>query len=319
MLCVVTGGAGFIGSHTVDALVRCGRKVRVLDSLATGDLGNLEDVKGQIELVEADVRDRHAVSRAFRDAEVVFHLAAVTSIPRSVEDPALFHDVNTMGTLNVLLAAREQNVRRVIYASTSSVYGDSRQVRKRENMPPSPASPYGATKLAGEMYCRTFTTTYGLETISLRYMTVFGPRQKASSGYGSAIPTFVAQMLRGETPAIFGDGTQSRDFIHVSNAVHANLLAMDATHGIGQAFNVGAGCRYTVLEILDKLNLIMGTHVKPAFAPRRAGDIRHMIADLTAVHNRLGYQPVMSLEEGLADTVSWFRRQLPARERVGPS
>lgn len=311
MRCLVTGGAGFIGSHLVAELLRRGHSVRVLDNMATGSPENIQSLQGPLEdVIVSDVRDLSALRRAFQDVDVVFHYAAVTSIPRSVEDPLLFHEVNATGTLNVLLAAREQRVRRVVYASTSSVYGSSPQ---QEEEAPSPASPYGATKLAGEVYCRTFTQSYGLETIALRYFTVFGPRQRASSGYGSAIPTFITQILTHQIPTIYGDGTQARDFLHVANAVHAAILAMASLNGTGQAFNVGSGETYTVLDLIASINQALGTSVRPTFAPSRPGDVHRLVPDLRAVKEVLGYRPVKSFSDGLSDTVAWFRQNLGAR------
>jgi len=310
MRCVVTGGAGFIGSHLVEGLLGRGHEVCVVDSLATGSLRNLEAVGRRVEVVKADLSGRDALERAFAGAEVVFHQAALASVPLSVEDPLLVHEVDATGTLNALVAARAAGVRRVVYASSSSVYGDSRQVRKHEGLALNPQSPYAVAKLAGELYCRAFTANYGLETVSLRYLNVFGPRQAARSDYGGVIPRFIVQMLRGQRPTIFGDGLQSRDFIHVANAVHANVLAMETRKGVGKAFNVGSGRRYSLLELVETLNKVLETELEPAFGSPRAGDIRHLVGDLRAAEAGLGYSPVMSFEDGLADTVAWFREHL---------
>ncbi len=310
MRCVVTGGAGFIGSNIVGELLRLGHDVCVVDSLATGNARNLEQVKRRITFVNGDVRDLSGLREAFRGAEVVFHQAALASVPMSVEDPLLFNDVDATGTLNVLVAARDAGARRVVYASSSSVYGATRHIRMHEGLAPNPMVPYAVAKLAGEHYCRAFTASYGLETVSLRYLNVFGPRQVARSNYGGVIPMFIVQMLRGQRPTIFGDGRQSRDFIHVANAVHANMLAMTTREGVGKAFNVGSGKRYDLLQLMAALNRALGTRVEPLFGPPRAGDMRHLVGDTRYAKALLGYQPVMSFEDGLADTVAWFREHL---------
>ncbi len=304
---LVTGGAGFIGSHLVERLLREGHGVRVLDDLSTGPKANLASVAGQVDLVIGDIRDRATVGRSMRDVEAVFHEAALGSVARSVETPDLTNAVNVDGTLNVLLAAKEAGVRRFIYASSSSVYGNTPTLPKHEQMGVSPTSPYGVSKLAAEFYCRVFWDVYGMETVSLRYFNVFGPRQDPKSLYAAVIPRFTAGLLANEGPVIFGDGEQTRDFTYVDNVVEGNMLALNATRGFGQAVNVAAGGRVSLNELVRKLQALTGSSAKPAFSDRRAGDIRDSYADTAKAHELLGYQPVVSFDEGLERTVKWFR------------
>jgi UDP-glucose 4-epimerase len=301
---LVTGGAGFIGSHLAEALVRSGHRVRILDNFATGARANLAAVAGAVELLEGDLRDPAIVERAVRGVEVIFHQAALASVARSLEDPATTHAVNTTGTLSLLLAARGAGVRRVVYASSSSVYGDSPTLPKREEMPTQPKSPYAISKLAGEQYCQVFAAALGLETVSLRYFNIFGPRQDPASPYAAVIPKFLAAMRRGERPVIFGDGKQSRDFTYVENAVQANLLAAEASRASGEAINVACGARITLLELVDHLNRLLGTHLTASFAPPRAGDVLHSQADLARAATLLGYRPTVDFTEGLARTAA---------------
>jgi UDP-glucose 4-epimerase len=301
---LVTGGAGFIGSHLAEALVRSGHRVRILDNFATGARANLAAVAGAAELLEGDLRDPAIVERAVRGVEVIFHQAALASVARSLEDPATTHAVNTTGTLSLLLAARGAGVRRVVYASSSSVYGDSPTLPKREEMPTQPKSPYAISKLAGEQYCQVFAAALGLETVSLRYFNIFGPRQDPASPYAAVIPKFLAAMRRGERPVIFGDGKQSRDFTYVENAVRANLLAAAAPGASGEVINVACGARITLLELVDHLNRLLGTHLTPSFAPPRTGDVLHSQADLARAATLLGYRPTVDFTEGLARTAA---------------
>jgi UDP-glucose 4-epimerase len=298
--CLVTGGAGFIGSNLAEALVKSGHQVRVLDNFATGARANLAAVAGTVELLEGDLRDAAIVERAVQGMEVVFHQAALPSVARSLEDPATTHAVNATGTLTLLLAARRAGARRVVYASSSSVYGDSPTLPKREEMPTQPKSPYAVSKLGGEQYCQVFAAALGLETVSLRYFNVFGPRQDPTSPYAAVIPKFLAAMRRGEPPVIFGDGKQSRDFTYVENAVRANLLAAEAPRVSGEVLNVACGARVTLLELVEHLNRLLGTRLDPVFAPRRPGDVRHSQADLTRAAALLGYHPTVDFPEGLA-------------------
>ena len=301
---LITGGAGFIGSNLAEALVKSGHPVRILDNFATGARANLAAVAGTVELLEGDLRDPAIVERAVRDIEVVFHQAALPSVARSLEDPATTHAVNATGTLTLLLAARRAGIRRVVYASSSSVYGDSPTLPKREDMPTQPKSPYAVSKLAGEQYCQVFAAALGLETVSLRYFNIFGPRQDPASPYAAVIPKFLAVMRRGGRPVIFGDGKQSRDFTYVENAVRANVLAADAPGASGEVINVACGARVTLLELVEHLNRLLGKRLEPAFAPSRPGDVRHSQADLTRAAALLGYRPTLDFPEGLARTAA---------------
>jgi UDP-glucose 4-epimerase len=304
---LVTGGAGFIGSNLVRSLAASGTRVRVLDDLSTGSKENLHDLNGSVELVEGDVRDQAAVRRAVEGSEVVFHLAALPTVARSVADPVTSHDVNVTGTLNVLAAARDAAVRRVVYASSSSVYGDTPTLPKHEAMAVRPLSPYAAAKLAGEAYCRGFANVYDLETVSLRFFNVFGPRQDPSSEYAAVIPKFATALLAGDRPLVYGDGRQSRDFTFVANAVQACLLAAEAgPEASGEAMNIGCGERITILGLVQALNDILGTDIEPFFAEPRAGDVRHSEAAIEEAGRLIGYRPNVSLREGLERTVEWL-------------
>ncbi len=305
---LVTGGAGFIGSHLTDALVRHGHTVRVLDDYSTGRLENLASCQDAIELVEGSICDPQLVGRAMRGVDCVFHQAALASVPLSVERPQSSHAVCATGTLVVLDQARRAGVRRVVYASSSAVYGDQRTSAKRETDPVQPISPYGAAKAAGELYCQAFYRTYGLETVCLRYFNVFGPRQDPKSPYAAVIPLFVSAMLRNESPTVFGDGLQSRDFVYVENVVEANLLAAHCPQAAGQIFNVGSGRSTDLLTLVSILNELLGTALQPAFAPPRPGDIRDSLADISLARAALGYEPRCDLRKGLAATAEWFKK-----------
>ena len=265
---LVTGGAGFIGSHLVDALLRDGKQVRVLDNLATGKIDNLRETLDAIDFIEGDVRDAAVVAGATRGVDVVLHQAALPSVPRSIQDPIATNDVNVNGTLNVLLAARDAGVKRVVVASSSSVYGNSPTLPKVETMPVEPLSPYAVSKLAQERYAQAFTEVYGLPTISLRYFNVFGPRQDPTSQYSAVIPKFISMMLQGKRPTIYGDGTQSRDFTYIDNVVRANLLAAEAPKSVNGYFNIACGERYSLLQLVETLNELLGTNLEPEFMPR---------------------------------------------------
>ena len=305
---LVTGGAGFIGSHLVDALLARGDEVVVLDNFATGKRENIAYARDKIELREESVCDPEAVGSAMERVEYVFHEAALPSVPRSVEDPIGTNEVNVGGALNVLVAARDAGVRRVICAASSSVYGDSPTLPRRETDEPSPMSPYAVAKLALENYCRVFTSVYGLETVCLRYFNVFGPRQNHESGYAIAIPSFITAMLKGERPVIFGDGSNSRDFTYVENAVRANILAMTAPGAAGEVFNVACGGRVTLNELVKALNRLIGTDIEPKHTDPRPGDVLHSEADISKAGLLLGYSPVVELEEGLRRTIEYYRR-----------
>lgn len=304
---LITGGAGFIGSNLVEALLRGGKTVRVLDNLETGYRANLEAFIGEIEFIEADLRDADAVRRAVAGMDVVLHQAAFVSVPRSVADPLTANEVNVTGTLNVLLAARDAGVSRVVIASSSSVYGDSPTLPKVETMAVEPISPYGVSKLAAERYCTAFTTVYGLPTVALRYFNVFGPRQDPQSAYAAVIPRFLTAMLRGSAPTIYGDGRQSRDFTYIDNVVEANLLAAEAPAEVSGYFNVACGDRITLLELVAHLNAILGTDLAPVHEPPRAGDVRDSQADITKIGDALGFASVVPFGEGLARTVGYFK------------
>lgn len=302
---LVTGGAGFIGSHLAEALVALGHQVRVLDNFATGKRENLAHLKGRIELVEADIRDLEAVREAMEGVEVVFHQAALPSVPRSLKDPLTTHQVNATGTLHVLLAAREAGVRRLVYASSSSVYGDTPELPKREDLPPRPKSPYAASKLAGEHYCQAYWSGYGLETVCLRYFNVFGPRQDPGSPYAAAIPLFASALLDGGLVRVYGTGDQTRDFTYVANVVQANLLAAAARGAGGTVCNIACGQQTSILALLSTLGELMGCAPRVQFDPPRPGDVKHSLADLSRASRILGYRPTTSLREGLAETVRW--------------
>lgn len=302
---LVTGGAGFIGSHIVETLVERGERVRVLDNLSTGRWDNIAPFLDHIEFISGDLRDEKTVRQAVAGIDYVFHQAAIPSVIRSVQDPIPTEMANVVGTLNLLLAARDSGVRRLVYASSASVYGDSLILPKVETMMPSPKSPYGVSKLAMEYHCRVFTELYGLETVGLRYFNVFGPRQDPTSEYAAVIPKFITAMLRGQPPRIYGDGMQSRDFIYVSNVVGANLLAATAPDMSGHVFNAAFGSRYTLLELVAVLNEILGTHIEPAFEPARPGDVKHSQADIGLIQ-RCGYQLQVDFWAGLQKTVEWF-------------
>jgi len=304
---LVTGGAGFIGSNIVEELVRCGERVRVLDNFSTGKRENLALVAGHVELVEGDLCDLPALRQAVEGMDTILHQAALPSVQRSIDNPLATHAVNATGTLNLLIAAHEAGVRRVVYAASSSVYGDTPTLPKREDMRPRPKSPYAVSKLAGEYYCQAFTAVHGLETVCLRYFNVFGPRQDPTSQYSAVIPLFIAAMLRGEPPAVHGDGLQSRDFTYVANVVHANLLAATAPGVAGRMFNVACGQRHTLLDMIAILNGILGAQIEPVHIDPRPGDVRHSLADIAAAQEALGYRVEVDLREGLRRTVDWYR------------
>jgi nucleoside-diphosphate-sugar epimerase len=304
---LVTGGAGFIGSNLVRSLAADGHAVRVLDDLSTGRKENLEGVEGQVEVVLGDVRDRPLVRRAVDGVEVVFHLAALPSVARSVADPRASHEVNVDGTLNLLQAAGDAGVRRLVYASSSSVYGDTPVLPKHEDMPVSPRSPYAAAKLAGEAYCRAFSHVYPLETVSLRFFNVFGPRQDPASQYAAVVPRFVTRMLAGRPAEVTGDGQQTRDFTYVDNAVAACRLAATAgPDAVGQAMNVGCADRISVLGLVRLVNELLGQRIEPVFTPARPGDVRDSQAAIDRAERLIGYRPLVPVREGLAATVRWF-------------
>lgn len=309
---LVTGGAGFIGSHLVDALVGEGQRVRVVDNFSTGKRENLAQSRDAIELFECSITDRPALAGAMQGVDYVFHLAALASVPRSVDDPLACHEHNVTGTLNVLLAARDAGVRRVVYAGSSSAYGDVDSDFKAEDMLPNVLSPYAAAKLSGEHYCQAFTNVFGLETVTVRYFNVFGPRQDPLSTYAAVIPRFVTAMLRGEPPRVEGDGLQTRDFTYIENVVHGTLLACRTPGVAGQVFNIACGSRISLLAMIDLLNGLLGESIAPDFVAPRPGDVRHSRAAIGKAQRLLAYEPVVSFEEGLARTLAWYRAQVPA-------
>ena len=306
---VVTGGAGFIGSHLAERLIRDGQRVRVIDNLITGKRANLAALNGDIEFHEVSITDLEALRPIFAGADYVLHQAALPSVPRSVDDPLTTHEINVTGTLNVLIAARDAGVKRVAYAASSSAYGDAEAEYKTEDLPPRPLSPYGVSKLAGEYYCQAFTAVYGLETVALRYFNVFGPRQDETSQYAAVIPKFVAALSRGEAPVIYGDGAQSRDFTYIDNVVHGNLLALTAPDAAGQMMNLATGGRITLLELVEKLNALLGTNIAPAHAPARPGDIKHSRASVDKARDLLDFSPIVDFDTGLARTVEWYLKR----------
>ena len=306
MKVLVTGGGGFIGSHLVDRLRSEGHQVRVLDNFATGRRENLLDMLGSVELVEGDVQSYERVNAAVRGMEVVFHQAALPSVPRSVQDPLTSNATNVTGTLNVLLAARDEGVRRVVFASSSSVYGANPELPKREEMATLPIAPYAVAKLAGESYCRSFTHVFGLETVALRYFNVFGPRQDPLSQYAAVVPNFITAALQGSQPVVFGDGEQSRDFTYIDNVVEANVRAMHAEEVAGKTFNVAAGERTSLNRLIELIAEITGRPLDPRHEPPRPGDVRHSEADVSRAERELGYRPIVSLEEGLRRTIATY-------------
>lgn len=304
---LVTGGAGFIGSHIAAALVSGGLRVRVIDDLSTGHRENIGEIGGEIDFIQASLNDHTALSHALEDVELVFHEAAIPSVPRSVAKPKETHEASVNATFSLLLAARDQKVRRVVYAASSSAYGDQPELPKHEKMRPDPLSPYAVAKLVGEYYCQVFSRVYGLETVSLRYFNVFGPRQDPGSQYSGVISRFIDALLNGEQPTIYGDGEQSRDFTYVSNVVDANLKAAGSASAVGQVINIANGERVTINEVFEMVKKLTGrTELRADYAPPRTGDVRDSLADLSLARSLLGYSPHVGLEEGLRLTIDWW-------------
>lgn len=305
---LVTGGAGFIGSNLADELIRQGAKVSIIDDFSTGSRENLEEIEGDFNFYHGDINDESLLKEALAGVEVVFHQAALPSVPRSVESPAETHRVCVDGTFNVLLAAKECGVRRFVYAASSSAYGDQPTLPKVETMRPDPLSPYAVAKLTGELYCRSFNNVYGMETMALRYFNVFGPRQNPSSMYSGVISRFIDALMTGTTPVIFGDGEQSRDFTFVANVVDANIRASQAAEGLGQTLNVANGDRVSLNQLLDVLKKITDNpDVTADHKPVRTGDVKHSQADNRRAVEWLGYQELVGLEEGLRRTIEWWK------------
>ncbi len=305
---LITGGAGFIGSHIVQALLQRGEKVRVLDNFATGKRENIKPFLDRIELFEGDIRSYHIVREAVAGVDFVLHQAALPSVPRSVRDPITSNEVNVVGTLNMLDAARDAKIKRLVYASSSSIYGDLETLPKTEDMLPKPLSPYAVAKLAGEKYCQVFTSIYNLETVSLRYFNVFGPRQDPYSQYSAVIPKFVDMIHNGQQPVVHGDGEQSRDFTYVGNVVHANLLACEA--GLeklpGEVFNIACGRRITINTLIQYINELLGTQIEAHYSSPRAGDVKHSLANIGKARQFLGYEPQIDFRSGLEKVVQWM-------------
>jgi nucleoside-diphosphate-sugar epimerase len=304
---LVTGGAGFIGSNTVDELVRRGHGVVVLDDLSSGKEDNLADIRTKITFMKGSITDIEVVRKAMHEADYVLHLAARTSVPRSVKDPIETNKINIDGTLNVLVAARDAKVKRVVFAASSSAYGETPTLPKVETMVPQPISPYGVTKFVGELYGQTFGRCYGLENVSLRYFNIFGPRQDPSSPYSGVLAKFCTAFLEETPPGVFGDGEQTRDFTYVENAVQANLLACEAPNVSGKVFNVGTGGRTSLNQVLKALGEISGKRLEAKYDPPRDGDIRDSQADISQAREYLGYEPQVQFEEGLRKTFDWYR------------
>jgi len=307
---LVTGGAGFIGSNTCKKLVSQGCFVRVIDNLLTGKKSNLADIIDEIEFIEADMGDERVARSAMKDIDVVLHQGALPSVPRSIDDPAATHKHCVDATFTLLLAARDAGIKRFVYASSSSAYGDTPTLPKVETMRPEPLSPYAVGKLVGEHYCSVFSNVFGLETISLRYFNVFGPYQDPTSQYAAAVPAFVTAILKDEPPTVFGDGEQSRDFTYVDNVVEANLLAARAKRTAGEVINIACGKAVTVNETIDVINELLDKNIKPVYTDPRPGDVKHSLADITLAKKTIGFKPTVSFKQGLQLSISWYRDNL---------
>src|SRR5678815_812894 len=307
-IALVTGGAGFIGSHMASALTASGARVRVLDDLSTGHRENLEEIGGDIDFIQGSVADEDLLNKALEGVELIFHEAAIPSVPRSVEAPRQTHVASVDGTFSLLAAARDHKVRRVVYAASSSAYGDQPTLPKSEQMLPQPLSPYAVAKLVGEYYCQVFTRVYGLETVSLRYFNVFGPRQDPGSQYSGVVSRFISALFADERPVIYGDGEQSRDFTYIENVVGANLNAASAAGAVGKVINVANGARVTLNELLAELKELTGKQdVTAEYREARVGDVRHSLADITLAQKFLGYESKVGLREGLQRTIDWWK------------
>ena len=304
---LVTGGAGFIGSHLATSLVEQGAGVRVLDNFSTGKRENLAPILGKIDLVEGDITDPRICAHACAGVRFVLHQAALPSVPKSIADPVSSHRTNVDGTFNMLVAARDAGVRRFVFAASSSAYGESPTLPKTESMPTQPLSPYAVQKLAGENYCRVFAEVYGLETLSMRYFNVFGPRQDPASQYAAAIPAFVTAIIADRPPTVYGDGEQTRDFTYIENVIKANLAAARATKTHGEVLNIACGEPVTVNAIIREINTILGKDVRPEYVAQRPGDIKHSWADISLAAEKIGFAPAIPLAEGLRRTIVWYR------------
>lgn len=307
-LYLVTGGAGFIGSNIVEELVKRGEKVRVIDNFCEGKKENLEKVMQNIELIEGDIRDIKVVSNVMKDVDYVLHQAALRSVPRSVDDPVSYSEVNITGTLNVLMAAREAKVKRVVFASSSSIYGDTDKFPQREDDLPNPVSPYAASKIAGEYYCKVFSKVYGLETVSLRYFNVFGPKQDPTSEYAAVIARFILLALNNRELEIHSDGLQSRDFTYIDNVVEANILSATTPNISGEVFNIGCGKSYSVLYIKETIEKILGKKLRYYHTPERKGDVRKTHADITKAQEKLKFKTLVEFDDGIKKTIEYFKK-----------
>ncbi len=318
--CLVTGGAGFIGSNLADELIKQGAKVTIIDNFVTGFRENLEEIKGDFEFVEGDLNDDKSLIKSLEGVEVVFHQAALPSVPRSVENPAETHQACVNATFNLLLKAKENDVKRVVYAASSSAYGDQKTLPKVETMRPEPLSPYAAAKLMGEYYCQVFSRVYSLDTVCLRYFNVFGPRQNPSSMYSGVISRFIDALMSGQNPVIFGDGEQSRDFTFIANVVDANIKAAQTSKGVGKIINAANGERISLNELLEVLTKITGReNVEAEYQPERKGDVKHSQADNTRAKEWLGYEKLVGLEEGLRKTIDWWKQSRFAEQSAAQS
>ena len=307
---LVTGGAGFIGSNICTKLINQGSFVRVVDNLITGKKSNLTNILDRIDFIEADMGDENVARKAMKDIDVVLHQGALSSVPRSVDDPAATHRHCVDATFTLLLAARDAGIKRFVYAASSSAYGDTPTLPKVESMPPGPLSPYAAAKIVGEYYAKVFYEVYGLETVSLRYFNIFGPHQDPTSQYAAAIPAFVTAILKDEKPTIFGDGEQSRDFTYIDNVVEANLLAAKAEHTAGEVLNIACGRAVTVNQIIEIINELLGKNIKPLYTDPRPGDVKHSLADITLAEKTIGYKPTVQFKQGLRLAIDWYRDNL---------
>jgi nucleoside-diphosphate-sugar epimerase len=317
-IALVTGGAGFIGSHIASALASAGARLRVIDDLSTGYRENLEAIKGEVDFVHASLADEKSLRKALEGVELVFHEAAIPSVPRSIENPRQTHIASVESTFSLLLASRDRKVRRLVYAASSSAYGDQPMLPKVETMLPEPLSPYAVAKLVGEHYCQVFTRVYGLETISLRYFNVFGPRQDPSSQYSGVISRFISALLGGERPVVYGDGEQSRDFTYIDNVVDANLKAAESARGIGEVINVANGARITLNQLLEELKALTGkSDVVADYREPRAGDVKHSLADISRARSLLGFEPRVDLRSGLQLTIDWWSKSRFAKTISG--
>ncbi|MBS3819847.1 SDR family oxidoreductase [bacterium] len=306
---LITGGAGFIGSHVAEECLRRGNYVRVIDNFITGKRENLVSIEDQIDFIQGDIRDFSLCRRVVKDIDFVLHQAALPSVPRSIENPLLSNEINITGTLNLLVASKEEGIDKFVFASSSSVYGDDSSLPKREGVEGNPLSPYALSKLVGEKYSQIFTRIHDVSTVILRYFNIFGPRQDPRSQYAAVIPHFIARMIHGQAPVIFGDGEQSRDFTHVSNVVEANLLAAHSEEISGEIINIGCGERTTVNHLVDQINILLKSDIRPVYDPPRPGDVRHSYADISRANKVIGYKPLVSFRQGLEKTIRWYKQK----------